>query len=56
MKTGVRTSLRVCVCVCVCVWLLFDRRYGRLQYLRFVEMSVNVLFVMFVQRSEFNSG
>ena len=55
-----RARAHVCVCVCVCVTysycLIGDN--GRLQYLTFClfEMYVNVVFVMFVQRSEFNSG
>ena len=41
--------MRACVRACVCVtWLLFYRRYGRLQWLRFClfEMYVNVVFVI----------
>ena len=38
-----------CVCVCMCVtWLLFERWYCKLQYLRFClfEMYINVVFVI----------
>ena len=55
---------RVCVCVYVCVCVCETYSYcligdnGRLQYLRscLFEIYVSVGFVMFVQRSEFNSG
>ena len=52
----------VCVCVCVCVYnmviqcLIGDN--GKLQYLWFClfEMYIYVVFVLFVQRSEFSCG